>query len=200
MAEPFDGAISKVHGAFSRTVVEEGVRLNDELGIRGWTIRHWKLLQRANTVFSVKGGSARCGLEGRYESGRLTTRLGLMIDRPEFQVETRDDRLGSLLRTVTSQLTTVRMRATATGSFENLEWSVESNLGRALTDGLRTWAQQEVERVRASLERRFRREIGADKRRLVTAAESLMTGARETLKQRRDLVNRLQDTLGDLRQ
>lgn len=199
-ARPSDAAFSEVRASLSRSMLKGDPRLNYNLEIRDWTLRPWTLLQRNNTRFSVKGGSARFGLEGSYEAGRLTTRLGLMIDQPTFQVEAADDRLESILRRVTSQLIVLRLRATGRGRPGSLQWSVESNLGRALADGLRTWARQQAERVRAEVERRFQRQIGAPKQHLVDEIESLMTRARGTLKQRRDLVNRLKNSLSDLRE
>lgn len=196
-ARPLDAGYEEVRG---RATLEasEALRVGYELEVRGWTLREWALLDSPDAAVAVTGGTARFGLEGQYSPQHVSTRLGMMVPDPRMRVTSEDARLKSLLEGALGGLGRLELRASGEGAPESVRWSVESNLGRVLADGLRTVIRQGVDRARDELEQRFQREIGSRKQSLLETIDGLSSNARGTLQDRRDRLDELEQSLLDL--
>ncbi len=193
-ARPPDAGYEELRGRATLEASEE-FRVDYELTVRGWALREWTLLDSPDAAVTVAGGTARFGLEGRYTPGDVSTRLGMMVPDPRMRAASEDPRLESLLEGAFGGLGRLEIRASGEGPPGAVRWSVESNLGRALADGLRAVIRRRVERIREELERRFQREIGSRTRSLVEAIDGMSSNARGTLQDRRARLDELEQSL-----
>lgn len=196
-AHPPSDAYSELRGRVSLANSED-YRVGYDLEIRGWPVREWTLLESSDAAVSIDGGTAQLGLEGNYTSDHVSTRMGFLIPRPRITVVSEDSRLKSLLRETLGDLGSLDVRASGEGPPDDVTWSVQSNLGRALERGLRKVVREGSGAVRAGLERRFQQEFGSRARSLVGEIDRLDSNARGALEDREELLGELKRSLSEL--
>lgn len=165
------------------------------LNIARFPITEQKLIDSDEVTLGFKEAMGASRLKVELENGGLKMNLFSRFDHIQHDVSAKAALVDEILKKVMNDLPAVTLKADVTGTWTDLNFSLESNLGQELQTGFQKQLQVKINAAKAQLQKAIDDAIGADKTRLTSEFSKTQGDTSKILKAKEAEITRLKDEL-----
>ncbi len=135
--------------------------------------------------FGLKEASASGKFFAKLAEESLQITIDSKFSKPEFFLDTKNDRLKEILQSILKDIPTVTMSAKVTGTWEQFDLDLDSNLGREISAGFQKQFQAKLTEAKSKLDSFVQEKLGPAKKKVEEQFAGLSGGLGKSLNQRK---------------
>lgn len=151
----------------------------------------------AEVKFGVKEAIASSGMEASLVGEKINIQLRNQLSKPTFDLQAKSAPVQQILSSVLTGIKLVTMNANISGSWDNFDIHVDSNLGNELSHGFQKELMGKVGDAQEKLRGFVNGKIGGDKKALDNNLNALSSGPGKSMSERKDALEKLVKNLQD---
>jgi uncharacterized protein (TIGR03545 family) len=189
-----------VSGIEGKIVVDHVSKIETEsfdIRVASFTTSPLKLSKSEKIGVTMKEGTAKSSVQGKFQSGALDVSLSNVFLSPAFDIKADNPKVESFIGNVLSSLSEVTLDARAQGELKALKWNIRSNLGPALSAGVKTEVNNEINAQKAKLQKQIDEKIGPQKKKLEEGVAKVKAQLDKLLAAKDEQVNELEKEAKD---
>lgn len=125
-----------------------------------------KLSDSKDLKLALKEAPGSLNLEASKEGDKALVELNAIMLKPQFDIEADKKLVREIMSNILNTMPELTLRARAEGKWEELKWNFRSNLGTALSDGLKKEMGARVADAKKKLREKIESKVGPKKKEL----------------------------------
>lgn len=130
------------------------------LDVKNYPVSEYILSKSDKLTFGISRASGSIGVSVKNTDAGAWVQWKNRFTNPDYLVESTQDKAKEILTNVVKGITMVTLNANATGQWDSLKWSIDSNLGQELGNGLKSELGNQLSSAKAKVQAMIDQKIG----------------------------------------
>ena len=166
-----------------------------EAGIQTFPVGRLPFSESDDVRFVINRAKGNSELKASFEGDQFNVSWDNGLRNVEYEIDSKSTIVKDLLTSVSAELSTITVGAKAKGTWDNIDWTMGSNLGEALSNAIKKQIQAKIDEARAKLKERIDTEINQAKGRLLGEFDQLKSQVTGDLESRLGQINSLKSKI-----
>ncbi len=142
--------------------------------------------------FIIQEATGRASFSGKLKEGRFQFGLNSIYDKVNYDVGSKQKIVDEILKATVRSMPNLNVKASASGTWDQFDLDIDSNLGRALGRGLKQQVQVQIDKAKQKLKNYIDDKIKGQKAKLEQQFKSVTSGVEKELNSKKQEIDNVQ--------
>jgi uncharacterized protein (TIGR03545 family) len=135
--------------------------------IKQFPISGMKFSESDSMKFGITKAKGRSEMFGEMRGDNMIVKVNNYISKIKYNVNAKNNNINEILTNVVKGIKVINLRAAATGPSQNLNWNIQSNLGKEISKGIKGQIQAKINQAETKIKNLIDNKIGNKKKALL---------------------------------
>lgn len=165
------------------------------VSVKSYPVSSFVLSKGSDLGLTMEKSRGMASLKTSLIGDSLTLDLNNKFNDNKYKVEAKSKSVQKTISNIINGIPTIDMTAKATGSFDKLDWSIRSNLGREISKGVKREINQKIREAKNKIKELVNERVGSKKEKLLSKAKEVENKLTSILDKNKDKLIDIERTL-----
>ncbi len=137
-----------------------------DLKIEQFLVSGVNLGQSESITFGLKKAMGKSEVKAIFKDNLMDIKINNWFSQVDYLIESKNKNVEEILTSVVKEIPLIRLRASAVGTSQKLNWNISSNLGKEISRGVKKQVSGKIKQAELKLQKLVDDRIGGKKRKL----------------------------------